>query len=183
MQVLVKPHVRCDSTGRVGLTDHWLDQLQAGVQREIQQIEQAREAYVRAAQPDKALFEGVGEEAVRLGKLLNQTFAAALNRPQADSPMTLFEQAQAVYGGGHEIESGDDSRLDYARRQAEDFLAQFRTEVQTEIVRGAMGALYADEGQGGRPKSDTLLWLAGQRRSDGGRADGIGNMTARIVAV
>ncbi len=162
-------------------SDHWLDQLQAGIAGEIQQIEQAREAYVRAAQPETALWAGVSAENMRLGRLLNQTFAAALNRPQAGVQLTLLEQAQQAYEAGHEIESGDDSRLDYARRQAEDFLAQFKPAVQREIVRGAMGALYADEGQGGRPKSDTLLWLAGQQLSDGSRADGIGNMTARIV--
>lgn len=169
--------------------DHWLDELQAGVREQIEEIESARDTYIAAARPSDAFFTNLTDEEMQLGKALNKTFAAAMNapvHPNVQMQPTLFERASEPYGGGDAIpvrpgESG--YQLDYARRQAEDFLAQFKPEMQQGIIRGAMQSLYAEPVVEGKPlKMDTLLWLAGQRQSDGSRRDGIGNVTARTVA-
>ena len=122
--------------------DHWLAQLQQGIQTHIDWITQQRDELSRQARPPQALFDAIqeDEEALALGRGLNQTFAAVLN----DRTDNLF-----------------DDRFDKARAAAESYLSHFPPEKQERILLGALFSVYTDDDA----LSDVVTWLAGSENS------------------
>ncbi len=145
----------------VPTVDHWLDDIQRTLRSHIKTIEAARDELSAQAMPPQAVFDAAMEdpESVRLGGLLNQTYARAIrSRPNPDLPPTPEEH-------------------DAARQAVEGHLNRFPAEQHTAILRGAMVSAYMSE----TPSSDNAVWLMGEQRNDGSRAPGIAQKSIQAL--
>lgn len=107
----------------------------------IQTMQERRDELVAQARPPEVLFEQVSAEEVRLGAGLNQTYAAALRMRK----------------GGYE------HVLEWAKAEAEDYLAHFPPEPRGGILLGALASVYRKDGSG----SDTVVWLSERKGNQG----------------
>lgn len=134
--------------------EHWLAQLQAGIEKHIAHIQAEHDRLVAQAQPPLALFDTAfaDAEAWRLGRGLNQAFAAALNTPVKRATITPLERAKTA---------------------AEAYLAHFPPDRQSAILQGALASIYFGDNPSA---SDAATWLAGEK---GMGADSIAQRTMK----
>lgn len=141
--------------------DHWLDEVQRTLRAHVRRMEAARDELASQAMPPQAVFDSAMEdpEGIRLGGMLNQTYARAIRgRPRPGQPPTPED---------HEA----------ARLAVEGFLARHAAERHTAILRGAMVSAYMGE----TPSSDNAVWLMGEKQPDGTRAPGIAQKSIRAL--
>jgi hypothetical protein len=135
--------------------------VQRTLRSHVKTIEAARDELAVSAIPPQAVFDAAMEdpESIRLGGLLNQTYAKAIrSRPKPDLPPTPDD---------HEI----------ARLAVEGYLNRFPEEQHTAILRGAMVSAYMGE----EPSSDNAVWLMGEKGDDGSRAPGVAQKSIQAL--
>lgn len=150
-----------DGTPRpVTSVNHWMDRLVNRVQDHIQHIETQRDRLIRQTMPPRAIFDYTFDkpESIQLGAKLNQLYTRALKQIARSKP---------------NISPQD---YDLARIVAEQHLHKFPSEMQSDILRGAIVSAYLRD----EPTSDVAVWLAGER-IDGGRKQGIGGQTIHAL--
>lgn len=141
--------------------DHWLDDVQRTLRAHVRKMEAARDELAAQAMPPQTVFDAAMEdpESVRLGGMLNQTYARAIrSRPNPDLPPTPDDH-------------------DAARQSVEGYLNRFPEEQHTAILRGAMVSAYMGE----EPSSDNAVWLMGKQRDDGTRAPGVAQKSIQAL--
>ena len=138
--------------------DHWLDDLQDGIETHIAWIERQRGELVQKARPPQLLFDSIvgDDEALQWGRGLNKVFSAKLNAKRK-----------------HLL----DSNFEEARESAEHYLAHFHPSVQQRILLGALSSIYASDSSA----SDAVAWLAHAPESQWFRNSSIAQQTLQAL--
>jgi len=142
-------------------TEHWLDNLEAGIRIHIQQMIHRRDELAQRAMPPAALFVSVADDpaALELGAGLNQAYAGALSMGR---------------------KRGESNALERARRAVEDYLSHFPPARRQAILRGALVSVYS----GATGKSDAAAWLPGEEAGRGaGRPSVAGQTMAALRSI
>jgi len=137
-------------------TEHWLDNLEAGIRTHIQQMIHKRDELAQRAMPPPALFASVAGDpaALELGAGLNQAYAGALNMGR---------------------KRGEGNALEQARHAVEEYLAHFPPARRQAILLGALVSAYS----GATGKSDAAAWLVGE---EVGRSAGRPSVAGQTMA-
>jgi hypothetical protein len=126
--------------------DHWLDRQVAAIEEHIAWYKKQRDEILTAVAPPQALLDAAlaQPETIELGAGLNQVYGRTMKQLGRKRPLGLLPD--------------DHERL---RQVTEDYLARFRPEQQSAILRGAMVSAYMNG------TSDAAVWLPGKKTGDG----------------
>ena len=139
--------------------NHWLDRRVAAIEAHIAWYKERREEILATVAPPQALLDAAlaQPKTIDLGAGLNQAYGRTMKRLGRKRPLGLLPD--------------DHERL---RQVAEDYLARFRPEQQTAILRGAMVSAYMNG------TSDAAVWLPGKKVGDG-RLPGVANKSMEAL--
>jgi hypothetical protein len=139
--------------------DHWLDRQVAAIEGHITWYKAQRDEALAIAAPPQALLDVAlaQPETIELGAGLNQAYGRTMKQLQRKRPLGLLP--------------ADHEQL---RQTAEDYLARFRPEQQTAILRGAMASAYLNG------TSDAAVWLPG-KKTDDGRLPGVASKSMEAL--